>query len=241
LLALVGAVLISLVVFRRYYYKRFLSWSYEINKHDLGNRLSYGFWSLLWANAWTIISQIDLQIVLYFTGKDAAWYRTNYMSITSLLIFVFVPILSLCFPVFTELVEKKRFADLHKARILLLICIFVYWIAIGLIAQLWGNEITTLIFGDKYTVTGEILVYSARVLFTPLLGVLNFQYIRSFWKIRRVALMQMIVLLLHIIISLVVMMTTDNYFHLAIVLHISHFIFYGITEWYIAKHLRTDR
>lgn len=237
LLGLSGALLISVIIFRRYYYKKFFTWSSEITKHDISIWLSYGFRSLLWANARTIISQIDLQIILYFVGKEPAWYRTNYMSITSLLIFVFVPILALCFPVFTELIEKKRFLELQKARKLLLVGILLYGILIWLLAQFYGKEIVTMIFGEKYDVTGQILVYSAWVLFTPLLGVLNFQYIRSFWKIRQVALMQMVVLVIHIIVSVALMMFTKNYFYLAIILHISHLVFYGITEWYISQRL----
>ncbi|MBP7848181.1 hypothetical protein KA013_03125 [Patescibacteria group bacterium] len=50
------------------------------------------------------------------------------MSITSLLIFAFVPLLSFCFPVFTELIEKKRFGELNNARRLLLVGILIYGI-----------------------------------------------------------------------------------------------------------------
>jgi O-antigen/teichoic acid export membrane protein len=237
LLWLVGALCVSLFLFKKYYYHKFLTWSYEITKKDLYAWLSYGFWSLLGANAWTIISQIDLQIILLFSGKEAAGYWTNYLSITSLLIFTFVPILAFTFPVFTELIEKKRFWELHKARHWLLWWIVLYWLLVWVIAQTYGAEIVTQIFGDKYIITWQILVYSAWVLCTPLLGVLNFQYIRSFWKIRQVAIMQMVVLLLHVIVSATIMLYTKNYFTIAIILHLSHLLFYCVTEWYIQKNL----
>ncbi len=237
LVGLILALVISVIVFKKKYYANFLTWPYEISKVDLKARLIYGFRSLLGANAWTIISQIDLQTILYFSGKEAAWYRTNYMSITSLLIFAFVPLLSFCFPVFTELIEKKRFGELNNARRLLLVGILVYGILLWVIAKLYGIEITTFIFWNNYLVTWELLVYSARLLITPLLGILNFQYIRSHGRIRRVASMQMIVLLLHFLISRAIMLSTKNYFYLAIVLHLSHLVFFVITEWYIAKRV----
>ena len=49
--------------------------------------------------------------------------------------------------------------------------------------------------------------------------------------------MQMVVLVIHIIVSVALMMFTKNYFYLAIILHISHLVFYGITEWYISQRL----
>lgn len=234
-IGLLVATFMATYIFYRKFYKRYLQWTYILTKQDMKQQLSYGLRSLLGANAWTIISQIDLQLVIYYFGKQMAGYRTNYMSLNSLSAFIFVPLLSFMFPVFTELVEKKQFEKLWFLRNRLLWAICWYWLLLWIWVHFWGLRWAEKIFWSKYFFSGELLQYTAFVLFTPLLGIVNFQYIRSFGNMRRVTLAQVAVLVVHIGTSLFIIHYSANVRHLALVLMVSHFLFFVVTQWYIWK------
>ncbi len=233
----VASALAGYMFYRSYYQTFFLS-PHLILRSDIMQQLGYGFRSLIGNNAWTIIAQIDLQIVIYYLGKEMAGYWTNYMSLNSLSTFIFVPLLSFMFPVFTELVEKKQFAKLRSLRNKLLRAILAYGVVLGVIVHFIGVRAAQKIFSSDYILSGQLLQHTAFVLFTPLLGIVNFQYIRSFGTIRRVTIAQVIVVVLHIAASLYIIHSSADPYDLALVLMISHLLFFLVTEWYIRRHRR---
>lgn len=232
---LLVATLISAVVFRKKYYHRFFDQPSLITSDDLKAQLSYGFWSLVWSNARTIIAQIDLQLVIVLLGKEMAWYWTNYMSLNSLSTFVFVPLLSFIFPVFTEFAEKWQIQKMKMMKQWLLVAVVVYGVFLGVGVTLFGEWAGVLIFWETYRLSAQLLEYSAFLLFTPLLGIINFQYLRSLWKVRRVSLAQVWVLIFHVFISYAIIVYFDDVFLLAIALLVSHLLFFWVTQWYILR------
>jgi O-antigen/teichoic acid export membrane protein len=85
------------------------------------------------------------------------------------MIFLLVPLLSFCFPVFTEYIEKKQFQTAKRARKRIIIAIIVYAAIVAIIGALYGYDIAVLIFGEQYTTTGTMITMSAALLCTPLL------------------------------------------------------------------------
>lgn len=236
-IGLIGALIGTIIIMKKYGYIDYFLGERLVLKEDVFKWLSYGFWSLIGANAWTIISQIDLQLIISLVGKEAAGYWTNYLSLTSLMIFIFVPLLSFCFPVFTEYIEKKQYATVRRARIILLWAIVLYAIVLWIIWTLYGSDIAVLVFGEQYLPTGTMVVMSAFLLCTPLLWIVNFQYIRSYGEVRWVSVAQVLVLIIHILVSHRLLTSWYSYMYLWIILHISHLLFYVVTERYVQKNI----
>jgi hypothetical protein len=81
-----------------------------------------------------------------------------------------------------------------------------------------------------------MITMSAALLCTPLLWIVNFQYIRSFGKVKRISLVQIWVLIVHIGMSYTILKTWYWFIYLSIVLHLSHLLFFIISEIYIRKN-----
>lgn len=232
------ATIASIAVFKKKYYHRFLDWPLVITYSDAIDQLIYWFWSLVGSNAWTIIAQIDLQLVIVLLWKEMAWYWTNYMSLNSLSTFIFVPLLSFAFPVFTELAEKWQHSKMKEMKRWLLWWVLVYGICLWIGVHFFWEQAWVLIFGETYRLSAQLLQYTAFLLFTPLLGIINFQYLRSLWKVRRVSLAQVWVLVFHLLVSRWVIVYLNSVYFLALVLLISHLLFFGVTQRYIWRKWR---
>lgn len=226
--------LISARYFFTRYYKNFLSWTHSISSRDARTRIWYGFWSLIGANARTIFGQIDMQFILIYMGKESAWYRTNYMSLNSLSSYIFIPLLSFLFPVFTELAEKKQFQKIILLRKRLFISILWFWGIVGYIFHTRWEEIAKMVFSDKYLLSWEILSASAFLLMSPLLGIMNFQLLRSLGKVRIVTFIQIWIVLLHTLVSRYIIRNNGSLSLLANIFLLSHLLFFIITQAYIS-------
>ena len=96
-------------------------------------------------------------MVIYFLGAEAAGYYANFLSLFLIGNMLFAPIMTLLFPLVSELIEKK---DHQKVWIL---CSFFYsYLSIGILIfsafmMLFSREITILLFWEKFLASGELL------------------------------------------------------------------------------------
>jgi len=103
-------ILVSITLFYTKYYKQFLSGEKIIWSKKLFKKIfSYAIWVVIWAQASTILGQMDMQMVIYLLWTKDAWYYTNYLSIISIPFMLIWPIFWLLFPIFAELHAKKEF------------------------------------------------------------------------------------------------------------------------------------
>lgn len=89
-------------------------------------------------------------MVIYFLGAEAAGYYANFLSLFLIGNLLFAPIMTLLFPLVSELSEKN---DEAKVRIL---CSFFYsYLSILVIIfsglmMIFSKEITILFFGERF-------------------------------------------------------------------------------------------
>jgi len=221
--------------FRKYYYTSFLSWTHRIEKHDVKKRFSYSIWSLLAANTWTIIAQVDMQLILLYMWKESAWYRSNYMSLNSAASFIFLPLLSFLFPVFTEYVEKWLVGRIRYMRKRIFILTAIYAVGLGIVCSMFGEEISMLLFGDVYQYSWQILAASAWLLVTPILGIINFQLLRSIWSVKQATILQWIVVCIHVLASYIVVQEYSSLIYMSYVFLGSYLLFFVLSQLYIAR------
>lgn len=61
--------------------------------------LSYALWTLVTANVGVVLSQVDMQLLLFIKGPEAAGYYTNYLSLIGIPFLLVTPIIAFLFPV----------------------------------------------------------------------------------------------------------------------------------------------
>jgi O-antigen/teichoic acid export membrane protein len=77
--------------------------------------MKYALIVFLTAEIGTILSQIDMQLIIYMLGTTQAGYYTNYLSIIGIPFIIIGPIFSFLLPVISELHGKN---DIGKIRML---------------------------------------------------------------------------------------------------------------------------
>jgi len=78
-------LLFSVIIFYTKYYKKYLSdtkiiWSKKLFKKVF----SYAIVVFVWAQAATILSQMDMQMIIYMLDTKQAWFYSNYLSIITI-------------------------------------------------------------------------------------------------------------------------------------------------------------
>lgn len=82
------------------------------------------------ANIGTILSQIDMQIIIYFLGATATGYYSNYLSLLNIPFILISPIIGFLFPVISELHGREDVPKMYliHERFSLYFSIIAIWI-----------------------------------------------------------------------------------------------------------------
>ena len=150
-------LLLGGIIYFRKYHMPLMQGNFERNKPMLKEYSRYALWAFIWANVGNLFGQIIQQMVIYFLGAEAAGYYANFLSLFLIGNLLFAPIMTLLFPLVSELIEKK---DHQKVWIL---CSFFYsYLSIGVLIfsafmMIFSGEITTLLFWEKFLASGELL------------------------------------------------------------------------------------
>ena len=101
---------------------------------------------MLSANVGMLLSQIDMQMVVYMLGVEAAGYYTNYLSLIRIPFLFLLPGVYFLFPVFSDLMkrgEERKVIAIHA------FCYELFTI-LGLMMtsffMLFGTTLTTTLF-----------------------------------------------------------------------------------------------
>lgn len=207
-LAWIGWVFLSVLfafyyAYKRYYRVYFLGVPIVRDRALRKTFLLYAFPTFLTANIGLLFSQIDAQLVTFLLGNEAQGYYSNYLSILSIPFLVIAPIVGFLFPVITELHTRERWEKmqhLHETLTLVFIIIAI-WISVFMFQV--GTPFTVLFFGEKYTLSGYILQFSAPFLIFNLLNQINFQFLsgtgKAWWRTISMAIALPINIILNIV------------------------------------------
>ncbi len=164
------------------YYKIYLKWVKIFFDKDLFKKVfSYALWVLVAANVWMVLSQIDMQLIIYMLWSESAWYYTNYQSIIWMPFLIISPIIWFLFPVISELHWKW-----DKEKIMTIKSMFFkYFWAIGVIVGaymfVYSKELAVILFWEKFAKSWLILQYSIPFLLFNFLLQINFQILAWVW------------------------------------------------------------
>jgi O-antigen/teichoic acid export membrane protein len=106
-------------IFRKYNHLLKLP-SEAIDKSIISTQFKYAFRVFLTYNVWTLLWNVDQQLVVNKLGAESSWYFTNMISLLNIFLSIVGPLLSLLFPIATELSTRK---EKEKFKYLNLQCI----------------------------------------------------------------------------------------------------------------------
>lgn len=178
-------VVLSLVVFYIKYYKKYLKDEKIIfDKSLFFEILKYAVVVFLWVQVSVILSQIDMQMVLFMLWAQDAWYYTNYLSIIWIPFMIIGPIFMLLLPIFSQLNSNWQQDKIKLIKSIFQKNFLVVWFAFNVLFFVFATVIATILFGDKFFESGVILTYSILFLVFNFLLQINFNILWAIWKVK---------------------------------------------------------
>ncbi|EKE29794.1 MAG: polysaccharide biosynthesis protein [uncultured bacterium (gcode 4)] len=178
-------VIVTYSFFYVKYYKPYLQKvKVTYDKELIKKVFSYAIWVLLAANVWMVLSQIDMQLIIYLLGAESAWYYTNYLSIIWIPFLVIAPIIWFLFPVVSELHGKWDEEKIKTIKSMFYKYFWVIWVVVSAFMFVFARELSVVFFWEKFSFSGDILMFSVFFLVFNFLLQINFQILAWTWRIR---------------------------------------------------------
>ncbi len=170
--------------FYRSYYKKYLCKSKIIWSRSLFKKVfSYALLVFVWSQAWNILSQIDMQMVIYLLGTKDAWYYTNYLSIVWIPVMIIWPIFWLLFPMFSEMNAKKENNKIKMVKEIMSKNFIAVAISFNILMFVFAETIAYTLFWEKFLTSWVILKYSVLFLVFNFLLHINFSILAWIWRV----------------------------------------------------------
>ena len=197
-------IIITLFIFYKKYYKKYFSESkILIEKNLIKNITKYALLVSLWAQVWVLLSQIDMQMIIYILWAEDAWYYTNYLSIINIPFIVLWPIFMILMPIFSELSSKWEKEKINKIKNSFSNIFLIIWIIFNWFMFIFAKEIAFVLFWEKYIESGIILQYSILLLVFNFLLQINFNLMAWIWEVKQRVKILWIAIFVNFILNLI--------------------------------------
>ncbi len=146
-IAMLSGLLVAILLLAYKYHSYFTLRAWKFNSLEFKTVIKYAFWVMLSANVGMLLSQVDMQMVVYLLGTRDAGYYSNYLSMLRIPYLFLLPGIYFLFPVFTDLLKK----DDHKKVIAIHAFCYELFTVVGLMMtsffMIFGDTLTTTLFG----------------------------------------------------------------------------------------------
>ena len=187
-----------------------------IDRSIVSTQFKYAFWVFLTSNVWTLLWNVDQQLVVNKLWAEASWYFTNMLSLLNIFVTVVSPLLWLLFPIATELStrkEKEKFKSLETTM-------YTHFVFLSLV--IWGiflifwQEISVLLYWEKFRFSWELLQILWPCLIFQCLSWLNFSLLAGLWKIKERFRILLVSLVINVSCNILVLFVLDLDLHAVI-------------------------
>ncbi len=167
------------------YYKKYLKNEKILRNKTLFKEIfSYALFVFIWVQAGTILSQIDMQMIILLLWTKDAWYYTNYLSIITIPFMLIWPIFAFLLPVFSELYSKWEIEKIKITKQIFIKVFLAVWLMFNIFFFIFSEKIAFILFWEKYLTSGVILQYSILFLVFNFLLQINFHIMAGIWKVK---------------------------------------------------------
>lgn len=178
-------IIIAIWLFYKRYYLNYLKDVKIIFSKELFLKIfKYALIAFLWSQAWSILSQIDMQMIIYMLWNTDAWYYTNYLSLIWIPFIIIGPIFWFLFPVFSEMVAKQEFEKIKLIKSIFTKNFISFSISFSILFLVFAWVISNILFWNKFFMSWVILQYSILFLSFNFLLQINFNILAANWKVK---------------------------------------------------------
>lgn len=179
-------IIITIFIFYKNYYKKYFKNSKIIYEKELIKSIwKYSLMVALWAQVWVLLSQIDMQMIIYLLNSEDAWYYTNYLSIINIPFLVLWPIFMILMPIFSELNSKNEIEKINQIKFSFSNIFLIIWIIFNWFMFIFWKEIAFVLFWEKYINSWIILQWSILFLIFNFLLQINFNLMAWIWEVKK--------------------------------------------------------
>lgn len=201
---IVAGICFSLWFFYTRYYRVYFRGVKQIKITSERNHFfRYSLASLLTSNIGTVLSQVDMQLIIVLLGSVATWYYSNYLSLLNITFIFLAPILSFLFPVISELHWRQDTAKMKMIWKQFSLYFSILWVWIWIFLFEFWEPLAVSFFGEKFRESGDILAYSAFFLPFNILTQINFQILAWTGRIKDRIRILLLILPINIILNLI--------------------------------------
>jgi len=167
------------------YYKKYLSWvKYSFSKKLFKKIFNYAIVVFIAAQAATILSQMDMQMIIYFLWNKSAWYYTAYLSIITIPFMLIWPIFNLLFPLFSQLHAEKNYEKIKLVKQIMQKNFIAIALSFNILFFVFAEIIAYILFWWDYIDSWKILKYSILFLTFNFLLQINFNILAWIGKVK---------------------------------------------------------
>lgn len=197
-------IIFSLSIFYKKYYIWYLKKEKILfDKKLFTEILKYALLVFLWAQVATLLSQVDMQMIIYLLSNTDAWYYTNYLSIIWIPFMIIWPIFAFFFPVFSEMNAKKEFDKIRLVKSIFQKNFLIFGLAFVILFFVFWENIAVILFWEKFRESWIILKYSILFLIFNFLLQINFNIFAAIWKVKQRLYIILIALIFNIILNII--------------------------------------
>ncbi len=172
------------IIFYNKFYKLYLkNIKAKFDKRLFKKVIKYALLVFMWAQASTILSQVDMQMIIFLKWAVDAWYYTVYLSIIWIPFLLLWPIFWLLMPVFSDLHSQKKIIKIVKIKQMLTNNFIAISFVFNLLFFIFAQTIAYILFWEKYLMSWNILQYSILFLVFNFLLQINFNILAWIWKV----------------------------------------------------------
>lgn len=198
------AVVFSILIFyTKYFWRYFKNVSIIWEKELFMSIFKYWLLVFLWAQAWVILGQIDMQMIIYILGVTQAWYYTNYLSIVSIPFMIIGPIFALLFPMFSEMHSTWQTQKIRLVKEVFTNNFILIGLAVNMLLFTFAIPISYVLFWEKFITSWVILQYSVLFLSFNYLFQVNFNILAWIWRVWVRAKIMGIALIINIVTNII--------------------------------------
>ena len=178
-------IIFVLYFFYTKYYKKYLAWTkYCFSKKFFKKIFNYAIVVFVAAQAATILSQMDMQMIIYFLWTTDAGYYSAYLSIITIPFMIIWPIFWLLFPIFSQLHAAWEHKKIKLVKQVMQKNFIAVALAFNILFFVFAEVIAYILFWEKYIESGNILKYSILFLTFNFLLQINFNILAWIWRVK---------------------------------------------------------
>jgi len=197
-------IIFAIIIFIRQYYNKYLKWEKILWEMKLFKEIyKYALTIYIWVQAWTLLSQVDMQMVIYLLWTTDAWYYTNYLSIIWIPFVIIWPIFWLLYPMFSEMHSKWENKKIKLVKDIFQKNFLVISISINILFFVFASIISYILFWEKFLESWNILQYSILFLWFNFLLQMNFSIMWWIWKVKERVKIILIALVFNFIMNII--------------------------------------